>query len=90
MSGSPFDLANESGYRAWRDARLAAYPRSVDELIVPLADPRHLTTAETSALEARCARANMVIYSAPHLVAVDKSIPRQLGQQLGLVRLEGN
>ncbi|MDP3585749.1 MAG: TauD/TfdA family dioxygenase [Thiobacillus sp.] len=90
MAASPFDLANESGYRAWRDARLAAYPRSVDELIVPLADPRHLTTAEISALEACCARANMVIYSAPHLAAADKSIPRQLGQQLGLVRLEGN
>lgn len=87
---SPFDLANESGYRAWRDARLAAYPRSVDELIVPLADPRHLTPSEISALEARCARTNMVIYSAPHLAAADKSIPRGLGEQLGLVRLEGN
>lgn len=90
MATSPFDLANESGYRAWRDARLAAYPRSVDELIVPLADPRHLTPAEFAALEDCCSRANMVIYSAPHLAAADKSIPRQLGQQLGLARLEGN
>ena len=90
MAASPFDLANESGYRAWRDARLAAYPRSVDDLIVPLADPRHLTPAEFAALEDRCARANMAIYSAPHLTAADKSIPRQLGQQLGLARLEGN
>ncbi|MCL5061321.1 MAG: TauD/TfdA family dioxygenase [Candidatus Thermoplasmatota archaeon] len=90
MSSSPFDLANEPGYRAWRDARLAAYPRSVDELIVPLADPRRLTPAEFAALENRCARANMAIYSAPHLPAADKSIPRQLGLQLGLVRLEGN
>ena len=87
---TPFDLANETGYRAWRDARLAAYPRSVDELIVPLADPRHLTLAEVDALESRCARANMAIYSAPHLPAADKSIPKQLGQQLGLVHLEGN
>ena len=90
MSRSPFDLANESGYRAWRDARLAAYPRSVDELVVPLADPRKLTPAEFAALEDRCARANMAIYSAPHLPAADKSIPRLLGQQLGLTRLEGN
>ncbi|MFZ3042957.1 MAG: TauD/TfdA family dioxygenase [Thiobacillus sp.] len=90
MANSPFDLTNETGYRAWRDARLAAYPRSVDELIVPLIDPRHLTPAEVDALEARCTRANMAIYSAPHLPAADKSIPKQLGQQLGLVRLEGN
>jgi alpha-ketoglutarate-dependent taurine dioxygenase len=90
LAASPFDLANESGYRAWRDARLAAYPRSVDELIVPLADPRRLTPVELAALGDRCARANMALYAAPHLPAADKSIPRQLGQQLGLTRLEGN
>jgi len=89
-AASPFALDNETGYRAWRDARLAAYPRSVDELLVPLADPRHLMADEIAALEARCARANMAIYSAPHLPAADKSLPHQLAQQLGLVRLEGN
>ena len=89
-AASSFDLANESGYRAWRDAKLAAYPRSVDELIVPLADPRHLTPNETAALEARCTRANMAIYSAPHLPAADKSVAHQLAYQLGLTRLEGN
>jgi hypothetical protein len=90
LSGSPFDLADESAYRVWRDAKLAAYPRSVDELVVPLADPRQLTPAEFAALEDRCTRANMAIYSAPHLPAADKSIPKALGQQLGLTRLEGN
>jgi alpha-ketoglutarate-dependent taurine dioxygenase len=90
VANSPFDLANETGYRAWRDARLTAYPRSVDELIVALTDPRHLTPAEIDALETRCMRANMAIYSAPHLPAADKSIPLQLGRQLGLARLEGN
>lgn len=87
---NPFDLADDIAYRAWRDARLAAYPRSVDELVVALADPHHLTADETDALESRCARANMAIYSATHLPAADKSLPRQLSQQLGLVRLEGN
>ncbi len=90
MSASPFDLANESAYRAWRDARLAAYPRSVDELVVTLDDPRQLTQAEIEALEARCARANMAIYHAPGQPAADKSFPHQLARQLGLTRLEGN
>jgi alpha-ketoglutarate-dependent taurine dioxygenase len=90
MANSPFDLANESGYRAWRDARLAAYPRSVEELLVPLADPRKLNAEEFAALESRCARANMAIYSAIHLPAADKSLAHQLGRQLGLVHLEGN
>ena len=52
MRGSPFDLGNASAYRAWRDAKLAAYPRSIDELVVPLADPRRLSAAETAALNA--------------------------------------
>ena len=87
---SPFDLSNEAGYRVWREAKLAAYPRSVDELVVTLDDPRHVSPDETDALAARCARANMVIYSAPHLSATDKTLPHQLAKQLGLVRLEGN
>jgi len=90
MANSPFDLGNESGYRAWRDARLAAYPRRIDELVVSLDDPRHLTADEADTLEACCARANMAIYSASHLPAADKSIPHRLAQQLGLSRLEGN
>lgn len=90
MRGSPFDLDDASAYRAWREAKLAAYPRSVDDLLVPLADPRRLTAAETAALADRCARANMAIYSAPHLPAADKSLARELARQLGLTRLEGN
>lgn len=87
---SPFDLGNASAYRVWRDARLAAYPRSVDDLRVPVADPRHLSKNEIDALADRCARANMAIYDATHLPAADKSLPHQLARQLGLLRLEGN
>jgi alpha-ketoglutarate-dependent taurine dioxygenase len=87
---SPFDLADDTAYRNWRDARLAAYPKKVDELIVPLVDPRALTASETRSLAAACARANMAFYDAPHLPAADKSLPKQLAQQLGLNRLEGN
>ena len=90
MANSPFDLADDASYRAWRDAKLAAYPRSVDELVVPLNDPRKLSVDEFAALETRCARANMAIYSATHLPAADKSLAHQLGRQLGLVHLEGN
>lgn len=88
--GNPFDLADDAAYRAWRDARLAAYPRRIDDLIVPLDDPRRITRAENAALASACARANMAIYSATHLPAADKSLALQLGRQLGLERLEGN
>lgn len=87
---SPFDLSNESGYRVWREIKLAAYPRSVDELIVTLDDPRHLRADEMAALATCCARSNMVIYHAPNHPPADKSFPHQLANQLGLARLEGN
>jgi hypothetical protein len=32
----------------------------------------------------------MVIYHAPHLSSADKTLPKKLGEQLGLFRLEGN
>jgi alpha-ketoglutarate-dependent taurine dioxygenase len=86
----PFDLGNHSGYRAWRDSKLANYPRSVDELIVPINDPRTLSTAETNALADRCARANMALYYAADHLGAYKSLPHQLALQLGLKRLEGN
>ena len=87
---NPFDLADDTAYRAWRDAKLAAYPRRVEELIVPVADPRALTADETRALADAVARANMAFYSAPHLPAADKTLPHRLGAQVGLLRLEGN
>ena len=87
---SPVDLTNEAGYREWRDAKLAAYPRSVDELIVTFNDPRHLHADEMAALASRCTRSNMAIYHAPNHPPADKSFPHQLAKQLGLVRLDGN
>lgn len=87
---SPFDLADTTAYCAWRDARLAAYPRSVDALMVPVSDPHHLSADEIDALADRCARANMAIYDVSPLPAADKSLPHWLARQLGLLRLEGN
>lgn len=87
---TPFDLANDSDYRAWRAAKLANYPRRVDDLIVPIDDPRTLKPAEIQALQACCARANMVLYHAPDVPADDKNVPHRFATQLGLVHLEGN
>ncbi len=87
--GNPFDLADDAAYRAWRDAKLAAYPKSLQELVVPVADPRRLTPAEHAAILDRCRRANMAIYASPHTEA-DKELPRRMGEQFGLTRLDHN
>jgi hypothetical protein len=89
MAG-PFDLANDAGYRAWREDKLADYPLRVDDLIVEVRDPARLSAAERRALVERCARTNMAIYASPGRKAEDKNLPRLLGAQLGLGRLDRN
>jgi len=85
-----FDLTDRAAYQAWRDRRLTAYPRSIDELIVEVADPLHLTVTEREALIARCKRANMAIYASGCRAASDADIPRHVGEQLGLRTLDVN
>jgi len=62
---SPFDIANVTAYRRWRDAKLASYPQRSDDLIVELRDLEQPSAAERGALLARLRRANMVIYHCP-------------------------
>lgn len=87
---SPFALDNPPAYHAWRDAKLARYPRALEELIVEVRDPRQLTRAEHEALLDRCRRANMAIYASGHGGQEDKEILTRLGAQLGLRRLDHN
>ena len=86
---SPFH-PDSPAYPAWRDAKLAAYPARLDELLVEVADPRKLTTAEHAALLARIRKTNIALYAGALPEPADKSIPRLLGLQFGLARLDSN
>lgn len=86
---TPFDLDSQAAYQRWRDAKRARHPARAQDLVVDVADPRALNEVEQQALLQRCATANMAIYRSPVRVE-DKNIPRQLAQQLGLHRLDGN
>jgi hypothetical protein len=88
-ASSPFNPANVDAYRAWRDAKLARAPARAVDLVVEIADPRALTRAEHTAITARLRDANMAIYASPRLDA-DKDLPRRLGAQFGLNRLDRN
>lgn len=90
MMPAHFDLSNASAYAAWREAKLAAHPHALSDLLVEIADPRRLTFAEREALLARSATANMALYASATGSDPDKDIPRQLGRQLGLVNLDAN
>lgn len=85
----PFDLEAQAAYQRWRDAKRANHPQQAQDLVVDVADPRALSDVEQQALLQRCATANMAIYRSP-VRDEDKNIPRQLADQLGLHRLDGN
>lgn len=89
MPVSPFDLDNQLAYRRWAAAKRASHPTHARDLVVNVGDPRTLSDAEVQALLQRCAGANMAIYRSAVRVP-DKDIPRLLGQQMGLFRLDGN
>jgi alpha-ketoglutarate-dependent taurine dioxygenase len=84
-----FSLEDAQAYRSWRERKLADYPTTADQLLVQVRDPRNLTRAEHGALAASCRRAGMVIY-ASQIEDADRDIPRSLGRQFGLRRLDSN
>ena len=88
--GNPFDLADESSYRQWREHKLDSAPRRIEDIVVALDDPRALTAGERDALLERCATANMALYTSNTVGDADKEIPRGLGRQLGLVHLDSH
>jgi len=89
MTASPFDPDNAGGYRLWREGKLARYPDSLSALTVEIRDPRALTAGERNALLVAIRRANLVVYACG-IHAAEPDIPRALGRQFGLARLDRN
>ncbi len=87
---TPFDPDNETGYLEWREHKLRDYPRSIEELIVEVNDPGRLTKAEHAAIHAHCCKTNMAIYAGTGGGDPDKAIPKCLGEQFGLTKLDCN
>lgn len=77
-------------HRAWRERRIAAYPKRAEDLIVEVRDPRQLSAGEKTAIAARIGRANMAVYASRCGDDPDKAIPRALARQFGLQRLDPN
>jgi len=86
----PFDLADDTAYRTWRERKLATAPTSLDELVVEVTDPLRLTAAERAALVERCGRTNMAVYATAPRPDHGSDVPRAIGAQLGLRTLDLN
>ncbi len=86
-----FDLADDVGYRRWRDAKLARYPARVEEITVEIGDPQRITPAERTAIMDRCARANMALYAFGHARGDERRLRPSLlsfGATFGLQAIE--
>lgn len=83
---SPFNLDNDVAYEDWRTKKLANYPRSIDELIVNVANPMALTADEKSQLLVRCRKTNMAIYSSKSMPDRDDILT--IAGQFGLTHLD--
>jgi len=86
---NPFNLNDAESYLRWREQKLATAPASINELVVEVRDPRALTPHEHSALAERIRHCNMAIYAST-VLDEDTEIPRLLGRQFGLHRLDAN
>jgi hypothetical protein len=87
---NPFLPESESAYRRWRELKLDGYPSSEDMLRVEVGDPHALSDGELHSLREICAKTNMAIYRSRAGSDPDKEIPRRIGEQLGLSRLDSN
>jgi len=90
LSDDPFDLVNESAYLVWRNNKLNDAKPEAADLLVKVANPYQLTPDELCAITERCHRYNMAIYQLQDIQLQDKSLVHDLGEQLGLSRLDAN
>jgi hypothetical protein len=86
---NPFDLANEAQWQRWREQKLEQAPRSLDELIVEVDDPRSISEREHEALLQRIRRSNMALYAST-LDQEGTDIPRAIGARFGCTQLDHN
>jgi len=82
-----FNLNTDEDYTRWREEKLAAYPTTIAELVVELADMTALTKAEKEQILERVELANMCIYTSG-AAKLDMSSLLELGKQLGVTETD--
>ena len=78
---------DDSQYREWRKLRLRSYPRSVEEILVPIDGLLDISGDQVELLKAACRRANMVIYQCRDPYA-DRAAVVAFASRFGLGRLD--
>ncbi len=86
---NPLDLKDQSGYAQWRDGKLRAY-QDTDPL-----QAIHCSSLQPSGQELRriveaCGQFNFCLYHVDEPTVASKGFVKDLGERLGLHRLDGN
>jgi len=90
-STGPFDLDDAPAYAAWRQAKLAAYPTRLEDLVVEIKDLAAPTPGEREAVVRLSRAANMALYVTRANLADEPRTRRSLllfGRAFGLVAIE--
>ncbi len=76
-----FDLDTDQDYLKWRDEKLAAYPKSVGDLVVELGDMTAITAAEKGKIMQLVERQYVCLYS--RFGRVEHGLSTQTGRAAG-------
>ncbi len=95
LPDNQFNLGNEKSYQLWRERKLSAYPMAIDQLIVEIDNPFHLTAAEKQQMYSLLEKTNMLLYNIKASNKSDdfeqnKKMLKKLAQQFNLSNLDHN
>ncbi|WP_455205247.1 TauD/TfdA family dioxygenase [Kaarinaea lacus] len=86
---SPFLVSNEGLYQQWRESKLKDYPKTVEEILVPVGDLENIAADERQRITAACQKTNMAFYQCNY-ASISKQQLRQFSSEFGLNRLDYN
>ncbi len=89
--GGPFRLGDGVAYAAWREVKLASYPRRRQEFVVEIGDLGAPTRAEREAIRRLARLTNMALYATRPNLADERATRRSLiafGHAFGLAAIE--
>jgi alpha-ketoglutarate-dependent taurine dioxygenase len=83
-------LINSTVYETWRDKKLAAYPRSISEIRVDVANLARPTPSEHGAILDACRRCGMAVYASTAPAATARGDLQRFAAQFGLGHVEAH
>ncbi len=90
ITGSAFNLSNNTAYLLWREDRLCANKPALSDLLVLIKNPYQLSVDEKAAIVECCKNFNMAVYQLSDPEIKDKSLVHALGKQLDMKNLDAN